>query len=118
MSFIVTFLILFIGGPLIFRQLMRMDIGHRGLTIGVAFFMIMAVVMRYGFGDLWSDDARMTVMMLFFIWMAWIFVLALGALALRSKMPGMRVVRWTSIIGMAGTTVPWFGLASASLIEG
>jgi hypothetical protein len=51
-SFIVTFLILFIGGPLIFRQLMRMDIGHRGLTIGVAFFMIMAVVMRYGFGDL------------------------------------------------------------------
>jgi hypothetical protein len=79
-------------------------------------FMLAAIGVRYGSEDIWGDDFRLTV--LFLIWMAWIVVLALGAQALRRAVPGLRTVRWTSVIGMAGTTVPWFGLASATWIEG
>jgi hypothetical protein len=117
-NIIVTFVILFAGGPLVFRYLIRGAFGQRVLGILAAICMITAIGVRYGFEDMWDDDFRLTIMALFLIWMAWIAVLALGAQALRSALLGKRTMRWTSIIGSAGTTVPWFGLASASWIEG
>lgn len=118
MTLWITFAILFIGGPLLFRQLLRLRLAQRVLGRLAGAMILVAMALRYGLADLWERDLRVTVAGLFLIWLGWILVLAFGAQALRQASPGLRMRRWTSVMGAAGTTVPWFGIASASWIEG
>jgi hypothetical protein len=74
------------------------------------------LTLRYGFADLWGRNPLVTGGGIAFIWGGWIGLLAYGAQALRRMDNGQRMRRWTAVMGAAGTTVPWFGLASASLL--
>jgi hypothetical protein len=114
----ITFAILFIGGPLVFRQLTRIAFGQRILGLMAVALMVAAIGMKYGAGDLWGEDMRVTMIVLLLIWMAWIVVLALGANALSRMSLDLHARRWVSVAGMAGTTVPWFGLVFARWLEG
>ncbi len=64
---------------------------------------------------LW-DDMLMAGVSLLLIWLGWIGVLAFGTQALRRAHPGPSTRRWTAVLGAIGTTIPWFGLAWASLV--
>jgi hypothetical protein len=115
------FVVFFVGGPLAFRGLTRegpMVDSQRRLIIGTLVCAGTGLVMRYGFADLWGRNLQMTVVSVTLIWFAWIGVLAFGALKLRAMDQGVGMRRWTGIIGAAGTTMPWFGLASANLLQG
>jgi len=119
MSYVALFITIFVGGPLAFRGLMRggtSPAAFRRLAMFTAICAATGLVLRYGFADLWGHDLMLTGSGLAFIWGGWIGVLAYGAQALRrmDHGPGMR--RWTTLMGSLGTTMPWFGLASASAL--
>ena len=121
MIFVGLFLVFFVGGPLAFRQLTRREAAVdslRRLMIGTVVCAGTGLAMRYGLVGQWGRDPVVTVASIALIWFAWIGVLAYGAQKLRMVGGGIRMRRWTGVIGAAGTTMPWFGLASANLIQG
>jgi hypothetical protein len=115
------FVVFFVGGPLAFRWLTRggpTQSNQRVLGTGTALCGAAGLILRYGFPDLWGRNVALTVIAVALIWFAWIGVLAYGARALRQVDKGSRMRRWTGVIGATGTTMPWFGLASANLLHG
>lgn len=113
------FVVFFVGGPLIFRALTRAAPSRsavRALAVFAGVSALFGIGVRYGFSSLWGENTALTLVCLFAIWLAWIGILALGAQVLRAREPGLRMRRWTGVIGAVGTTVPWFGLASADLM--
>ncbi|WP_298858616.1 hypothetical protein [uncultured Sulfitobacter sp.] len=121
MSLAVLFVIVFVGGPLAFRSLTRggpSPKAFRRLAILMALCAATGLTLRYGFAHLWGQNLLVTGTGVAFIWGGWIGVLAYGAQALRLMDHGLGMRRWTAVAGAAGTTVPWFGLASASLLAG
>ncbi|HDZ82260.1 MAG TPA: hypothetical protein ENH56_13625 [Roseobacter sp.] len=110
------FIAVFIGGPLIFRLLIRRPPSPRlarGLAVLALISAIIAMILRYGFAGQWGDDLAITVVGLFFIWLGWISVIAFAVQAIRHANPGTNMRRATGILGAAATTIPWFGLALA-----
>ncbi len=121
MTYIALFLLAFVGGPLIFRALTHngpSQPAFRRLALFTALCAATGITLRYGFAPLWGRNFMITGAGMLFIWGGWIGVLAYGAQSFRRKDPGFWMRRWTAVIGAVGTTVPWFGLASASLIVG
>jgi hypothetical protein len=121
MSYLILFIIVFGLGPLTFRALTRAGpspVAFRRLAIFTALCAATGLTLRYGLADLWGRNVLVTGGGVAFIWGGWIGVLAYGAQALRRRDTGLQMRRWTSVMGAAGTTVPWFGLASASLLTG
>tara|TARA_R110002072_G_scaffold57052_19_gene147087 strand:+ start:2921 stop:3292 length:372 start_codon:yes stop_codon:yes gene_type:complete len=115
------FLVFFIGGPLVFRALTKDVPTSRRmnrLMVLVAVFALAGPLIRFAMGNHWGQNLWMTAGGVLLIWLAWIGVLAFAALALRRKDPSARMRHWTAIIGALGTTVPWFGLASANMMQG
>lgn len=119
---VTIFLIFFIGGPLIFRTMTQKaptSSRMRRLISLTAAFVAAGLVVRFALPNLWGQNLWVTAAGLLLIWRAWIGVLAFVALALRQNDPtSARMRRWTAIIGALCTTVPWFGLASANVMQG
>jgi hypothetical protein len=119
MTFVVLFAIVFVGGPLAFRGLTRngpSPAAFRRLAIFTALCAATGLTFRYGFAEVWGRNLLLTGAGVAFIWGGWIGLLAYGTQALRCMDNGVFMRRWTAVMGAAGTTVPWFGLASASLL--
>ena len=117
MTLIAVFLIVFVGGPLMFRfQTMRAPspAGSRFLVVFALACAVGALGLRYAEVSHWGGDPLVTAAGIVLIWFGWITVLAFGAQALRRADPGRAMRRLTAVLGAAGTTVPWFGLALAS----
>ncbi len=121
MTYIALFLLSFGGGPLAFRALTHSGPSKAAFSRLVLFSALCAatgITLRYGFAPLWGRNLLITGAGLLFIWGGWVGVLAYGAQSLRRYHPGLGMRRWTAVMGVVGTTVPWFGLASAILIAG
>lgn len=121
MSYAVIFLIIFIGGPLVFRALTRggpSKTTFRRLALFTAVCAATGLTLRYGFAEHWGRELLITGTGVVFIWGGWIGLLAYGGQALRRMDHGLVMHRWTAVMGAVGTTVPWFGLASANLLAG
>ncbi|KIN62550.1 hypothetical protein Z946_1410 [Sulfitobacter noctilucicola] len=121
MILVLLFVVFFVGGPLIFRTLTRSRpavLQQRKLAIITAVLAVSGLALRYGFAEYWGRSVLLTVLSIALIWFAWIGVLAYGAQALRLADSRHQMRRWTGVIGAAGTTMPWFGLASANMVQG
>lgn len=119
MSYAVLFVIVFVGGPLAFRALTQggpSPTAFRRLALFTALCAATGLTLRYGFAGVWGQNLLITGGGLAFIWGGWIGVLAYGSQALRRMDRGIGMRRWTAVLGAMGTTVPWFGLASANLL--
>ena len=84
MSYAVLFVIVFVGGPLAFRALMRgvpSSAAFRQLALCTAICAGAGLSLRYGYADMWGRDPLMTGAAVAFIWGGWIGVLAYGAQA-------------------------------------
>ena len=93
MSLVVLFVIVFVGGPLVFRALTRggpSPTAFRRLAIFTALCAATGLTLRYGFTHLWDQNLIVTGTGIAFIWGGWIGVLAYGAQALR------RMDAWTA----------------------
>lgn len=119
MTLIILFLLVFVAGPLTFRALTKKPPSISGTRFLAAFTFgcaACALAIRYGLAKSWGVDMLMAGVSLLLIWLGWIGVLAFGTQALRRAYPGPSTQRWTAVLGAIGTTIPWFGLAWASLI--
>ena len=120
MKLALVFLTVFVVGPVCFRWLTR-AVPTRPRQRALMFFCLMmasgGLLLRYASG-VWGQDMVATLLGVVMIWFAWIGVLAYGAQALRVADPSRRMRRWTGVLGAVGTTIPWFGLASARWVTG
>ena len=115
------FVVCFIAGPLIFRALVTGDADLKSMKILGALTVVFALAglfVRFMLPNDWGQNLWITVAGIVLIWLAWIGVLAFAAMALRRRDPSAKMRRWTTILGALGTTVPWFGLASAIMMQG
>jgi len=114
-----AFLVFFVAGPLVFREVTRPDPSQTQLRVIASVTAVLALgglAVRYGFAPQWGNDLILTCAGILLIWLAWIGVLAFGTQALRRADNGLRMRRLTGVVGALGTTVPWFGLASANWV--
>ncbi len=114
------FVVVFGFGPWVFLRLMRLTPSSTVFARLVAFMVMAAAAsmwLRFLAPVPWGANIWATGVGMGLIWAAWIAVLALAALALRHADQGPAMRRWTGVIGAMGTTVPWFGLASARLMS-
>lgn len=116
-----AFAVMFVAGPLLFRLWTRqVPTGRRLMYLGIV--MVAAVLagltLRYRAETGWGDHVGVTLAALGLLWLGWIAVLALGAQSVVQRAATAQGRRWTRVIGTAGTTAPWFGLAFASWITG
>ena len=119
MIWVGLFLLIFVGGPLIFRAMTRHVPSRRGLQIlgsATALFAVAGMGVRYGLPHSWSQALWSTLLVIGLIWLAWIAVLAFAAQAVRRTDRSLRMRRLTGVIGALGTTMPWFGLAAANML--
>ncbi|MFD2741043.1 hypothetical protein ACFSUD_15775 [Sulfitobacter aestuarii] len=121
MMLLLVFLIVFGFGPLAFGSLTR-RVPNPGLLRRMGLLALSAVlsglVIRYGFAQEWARDPVLTLLVLALLWLGWIALLGFVAQILRHRDAGRRMRRWTGVIGALGTTMPWFGLATARMLGG
>tara|TARA_R100001369_G_scaffold41510_3_gene67691 strand:+ start:66 stop:431 length:366 start_codon:yes stop_codon:yes gene_type:complete len=119
MTLLGVFLIVFIGGPLVFLGLVRGEPSRRSLRrlVLLAFLCAVAGVgIRYGVAQYWGENLLASIGGIACIWLGWIAVLAFVAQVLRHAYPGATTQRWSNVLGIVGTTLPWFGLIWASAL--
>ena len=119
MIWIGLFLLFFIGGPLMFRTMTQHLPSRRGLWVlgtATALFAATGMGVRYGIPQSWGQMLWPTILGIGLFWLAWIAILAFAAQAVRRSDRSLRMKRLTGIIGALGTTMPWFGLASANMM--
>lgn len=117
---LILFCVVFGLGPWVFLRLMRLTPAPSVLAKLALAMVICAAAslwLRFLAPVPWGVNIWATWLGIGLIWAAWIAVLALVALALRQVDTGPGMHRWTRVIGAIGTTVPWFGLASARLMS-
>ncbi|NNE50878.1 MAG: hypothetical protein HKN30_00570 [Sulfitobacter sp.] len=111
MTLAFVFGLIFLAGPLLFLLLSRARVAPPVLICGaLGFFLLGLGLQHWGKAEIWP----LTVLGLF--WLAWIGTLAFAAVRLQAAQPAAR--RWTRVVGAVGTTVPWFGLATAAWMAG
>ena len=115
----IIYAIVFIAGPYAFLRLLRRPptkrqfVGLACLTTGAA---AMSFALRYLSGG-WGVNAIGTIVGIALIWLAWISVLAFVSQVVRSRDKRPAIRRWTAVVGAIATTIPWFGLAFARMMN-
>ncbi len=117
MTLVAVFLIVFLGGPLLFGLFTKCapSKGNMRMLVLIAILCAgAALVLRYGALVNWREDPLVVVAGIVLIWWGWIAILAVVTQVLRRADQGLAMRRATAILGAVGTTIPWFGLAIAS----
>ncbi|MGJ8546253.1 MAG: hypothetical protein ACSHWZ_12490 [Sulfitobacter sp.] len=121
MKLVAIFLTVFVAGPMAFKLLTAARPCRRHSLRLLGFTAVMAALglgIRFGLAARWGSDALLTTAGVLAVWLAWVGILAYSAQALRQYDRGLGMQRWTAVIGAIGTTIPWFGFASASFMGG
>lgn len=106
----------FVVGPALFLLMSRREGRLWPPALVASFLVVLSLALR--------KDAALTLgvgptplfFSVFLIWMAWIVVLVMVAGAVRRTFPGLRARRVVRALGAMGTTVPWFGFATAQMM--
>lgn len=113
---LILYTMAFVVGPALFLALARYDGRLWPPALIASVMVVLSLALR--------NEASMSVAVdpgpLFFsillIWLAWILVLVLVVRAVRRTYPGPTAQRWARGLGAMGTTVPWFGFATAQMM--
>lgn len=105
-----AFLICFVIGPLLCAALMRLP--------PLLSILIPLGVLAGGsaFAGLRFQSAGDTLLSLGFMWLSWVVVVAMLALALSKRASDPRLARWITVGALLATTLPWFGFATAEMM--
>lgn len=110
MAALTGFAFAFVAGPLIALALLRLPPRLPVLTLqaaGVFAAMIAALILQ----------GRSATGTLAALWLGWVLAVALVAQALRRRLPGPHIRRWTALGAALAAPLPWFGLATAQLMD-
>lgn len=118
MALAIIFGIVFVLGPALFHGLIRPRPSVRQFRALIAIMLgcvALSFVLRFVPAP-WGASAAQIALSMVLIWVAWIAILALLVQRLRGLDPRPPMHRWSAIFGAIGTTIPWFGLASARMM--
>jgi len=113
------FVVVFVGGPLLFHLSLRLSRRFGGsllLAVLVAICVMLAISLRAWAGPDWGVAQPLTLAGLAAIWGGWIALLAFCVFKLRAADPSPMMRRVTAFAGPLLTTVPWFGFALAEMM--
>ncbi|MEP4198461.1 MAG: hypothetical protein ABJL99_22810 [Aliishimia sp.] len=121
MYFFVLFIVVFVIGPLLFRS----GLNHADLVNKARFLMLVPALLGVAgwgakvlAGAAWGRKLWATVPGIALVWLGWIGLLVFCAARIQVLIPSAIGRKWTRALGAIGTTVPWFGLASAQMMTG
>ena len=110
MAALVAFALAFVAGPALVLALLRLPPRLPVLTLqasGVFAAMVGALVLQ----------GRSAPGLLAALWLGWLLAVTLVAQALRRRLPGPHTRRWTALGAALAAPLPWFGLATAQLMD-
>jgi len=113
---LVLFTMAFVLGPAIFLVLVRYDTGRWPLALAASVLVVLGFLMRSQARLAPTVDLMQMFLSISAIWLAWILVLVLVARAMRQVLTTPAAGRWSRAICAMGTTIPWFGFATAQLM--
>ena len=111
-STLIAFAVCFVGGPVLCALLLRLP-GTVWALLTLAVCVVLSVTTALSY-RLAGAEGHLTSLVL--LWLSWVLAIAMVALALRSKIDNPTFRRWTLILALLATTLPWFGLATAQLM--
>ena len=120
MKLALTFFAVFVIGPILFWVLARpAPSRHR-----IAALMALALLLMIGafaagrwLVPMYTPNPLPGLLTILISWLAWIVVLAYGALALRYRIHAPAGRKFILVIGAMATTLPWFGLYAAQVLS-
>lgn len=119
MKLVVTFIVVFVGGPLLFWKLAR----RRPEMTSFSVLMVLALaLMALAFGvGRWLVPAYATspypgLGAIAMIWLAWVVMLAFCVQAVGLRLRSAPARKAAFAIGAMATTLPWFGLYFAQMM--
>ena len=119
MKIVVTFLVVFVVGPLIFWRLARpAPSRHRiaGLMASAILLMVAAFAIGTWLVPMMAPSPYPGLAVIVASWLSWIVVLAYTVLALRYRVKSQPARKVIFSIGAMATTLPWFGLYAAQML--
>ncbi|MGP6089073.1 hypothetical protein [Antarctobacter jejuensis] len=106
---LIAFLVTFLVGPLLVMLVLRLPARIGTLVI------LSATVIGAAGAAVWLQE-RAPLESLVAFWLGWVLAVAMVAQAVRRRMPGPKVRRWTLIVALMASTLPWFGFATAQMM--
>ena len=112
------FTLIFVGGPVMFHIGLWYGRTRRGEAL------ILAITLALVLAGLLLQQARGQASPTFLaggavaFWLAWVGILVFCVLRIRRVLPGLKIQRWSRVLGAIGTTIPWFGFVSATMLAG
>ncbi len=106
---LLAFGVTFVAGPLLVLLLLRLP-----ARIGTLITLSLSVIGAAGLAVGLQERAPLGSLVSF--WLGWILAVGMVAQAVRRRMPGPQVRRWTAIVALLAATLPWFGFATAQMM--
>ncbi len=119
MRLALVFVAVFLAGPLMFWALARRSptgAYFLMLWLGMTAMVAGAFALNAYILPMAAEPLVTGLQIIALLWLAWIVMLAICVLAIRSSRVGPRTKRWTAAIGAMATTLPWFGLYAAQVV--
>ena len=117
MIVILLFVMAFILGPALFLVLAQFDGRAWPLALIASSMAAVSLALRNEVGVILGTAPRTLFASLMLIWLAWVLVLVLVVRAARRTWPGRGPRRIARAFGAMGTTLPWFGFATAQMMS-
>lgn len=115
---LVLFILAFGVGPALFMGLARYDRPNWPVFVLACGLVLAGFFLRSSFGAMLAPPPVPILLSVAVVWLAWVLVLVLLARALRTAYRTPRAHRIIRGLCAMGTTVPWFGFATARMMGG
>ena len=105
---VLAFLTAFVAGPALCAALLRLPARAPVLALlagGVAVSSLAALR--------WQALGDPPLIPLGLFWLGWVLAISMVAIAVRDRLIDPEARRWTTVLALLSTTLPWFGLATA-----
>ena len=115
---VILFAMAFVLGPALFLALLRLEVPPGALMVVASFLVVLSFVLRSEARLTLEFDPVVVLSSVVLIWLAWVSLMVLVAQALFAAVASRPARRAVRAICAMGTTVPWFGFATARMMEG
>ena len=113
---LILFTMAFVLGPALFLVLLQYDGRRWPLALLASVLVVMSFIFRSEASLTLGADRAPVFLSVLLLWLAWVLVMVVVARALQAANPTLTKRRWSRAICAMGTTVPWFGFATAQMM--
>ncbi|WP_415401140.1 hypothetical protein [Tateyamaria sp. SN3-11] len=113
---LILFTMAFVIGPALYLALAAFDGRLWPLALIASVMVVLSLALRNEASLTLAADPGPVFVSLLLIWLAWILVLVMVHRAACRTLTSRASRRWSRALGAMGTTLPWFGFATAQMM--